>query len=659
MVEPKEVRVELMATIEKLRGVSPEEQEIAYVAIAEKYGAEAAAKARELFEVGRAELKAAEEPTKTTEVEEPIAEVEFHESDFAQEVIAPPTVEEKQRMLEGLADLRDIDPLAYAEKKKEAADWLGVNQIAVERGIKQIRDARPKKEEEQSQATRIMAIGFREGVRLWHSPNGMGHASVMVDGHWENYRIKSSAFEGWLRSEYGRTNQVKIGERWFPQAPGAQALRDAVSSLESYAQCQGEPQKVSMRVGGDLNEIWIDLGRREWNAVRVTGEGWQVVPRAGVPFVRTATMLPLPRPQRGGSIQDLRKVLNVRTEDFVLVAAWLLQALNPIGDYPFINVHGESEVGKTFMCNIILRTVDPRTTELRKLRRIEDLLISAKNNWTLGFDNFSWMSKNFADTFCMIATGISSGARALYTDDEEHTFTVRRPVIFNGIPGDLTERSDLASRTIKLEIPRITKRRTKSDLEREFESIWPGVFGALLEGLVGGLRDQGSVVVDDPARLMDFEQFAEAGCRAMGFEEWQFVETYRANRHGSMVIAAEASAVGRAAVAFLKAHRRGFRGQMQRLYEKLDMYKGDTKWSDWPRSPTKLSTELSRISKPLAAIGITCLTKVDRRSEEGGTQKDVVLEYTNPKVEKPIVIPKVEPVEPKVVPFARRSWRRL
>jgi hypothetical protein len=84
----------------------------------------------------------------------------------------------------------------------------------------------------------------------------------------------------------------------------------------------------------------------------------------------------------------------------------------------------ESEVGKTFMCNIILRTVDPRTTELRKLRRIEDLLISAKNNWTLGFDNFSWMSKNFADTFCMIATGISSGARALLSHRQARVLMV-------------------------------------------------------------------------------------------------------------------------------------------------------------------------------------------------------------------------------------------
>jgi hypothetical protein len=89
---------------------------------------------------------------------------------------------------------------------------------------------------------------------------------------------------------------------------------------------------------------------------------------------------------------------------------------------------------------------------------------------------------------------------------------------------------------------------------------------------------------------------------------------------------------------------------MQRLYNKLNNYnyKGDTFWKDWPRSPTRLSTELSRISKPLAALGVTCLTKVDRRSVEGGTQKDVVLEYT-PKVKKP--------VEVKVV--QRPSWRRI
>src|SRR6516162_6303753 len=169
------------------------------------------------------------------------------------------------------------------------------------------------------------------------------------------------------------------------------------------------------------------------------------------------------------------------------------------------------------MCNIILRTVDPRTTELRKPRKVEDLLIAARNNWTIGFDNFSWMSWEFSDTLCMIATGISSRARTLYTDDEEHTFTVRRPVIFNGIPGDLTERSDLASRTIKLEIPRIVQRRTKSDLEREFEAIWPGVLGALLDGLVGGLRDQSLLIAARNNWTIGFDNFSSMS--------WEFSDT--------------------------------------------------------------------------------------------------------------------------------------
>src|SRR5262245_27614364 len=126
---------------------------------------------------------------------------------------------------------------------------------------------------------------------------------------------------------------------------------------------------------------------------------------------------------------------------------------------------------------------------------------------------------------------------------------------------------------------------------------------------------------------MDFEQFAEAGCRAMGFAKWEFVEAYKANRHGSRVVAAEASAVGRAVIAFIKEHPEGFRGQMQHLYGRLSHYdyKGDTYWKDWPKNATRLSTELSRLAKPLAALSIRCLTKVDRR-REGGTQKDVVLE---------------------------------
>ena len=137
-------------------------------------------------------------------------------------------------------------------------------------------------------------------------------------------------------------------------------------------------------------------------------------------------------------------------------------------------------------------------------------------------------------------------------------------------------------------------------------------------------------MVEDAARLMDFERFAEAACRAMGFGEWEFVNGYRANRLGSMAASAEGSPVGRAVVAMMKASPNGFKGQMSTLYDKLEEWRGVTVAAkDWPKSANKLSKELSRLSKPLAALGITCLTNVDRRGD-GGTQHDVVIRYSAP-----------------------------
>jgi hypothetical protein len=103
----------------------------------------------------------------------------------------------------------------------------------------------------------------------------------------------------------------------------------------------------------------------------------------------------------------------------------------------------------------------------------------------------------------------------------------------------------------------------------------------------------------------------------------------------------------------------GFRGQMQHLYGRLSHYdyKGDASWKDWPKNATRLSTELSRLAKPLAALSIRCLTKVDRR-QEGGTQKDVVIEYVFKSKKKVEEQPQAKAKEVgKVV--KRPSWRRI
>jgi hypothetical protein len=541
------------------------------------------------------------------------------------EATRPPTIDEKEAAIKRMAKLWRTDPFAYAKQKDEWADKLDVTKGVIEKAVKVERD---KEESEQSQTTKLLAIGVGNDVQLWHAPDGFGYATVWINGHWENHRIDHTSFERWLRAEYGRLNVIKVGGEYIPQAVGAQALRDAIATLEGVAKFHREqrPQPL-FRVGGDRKVIWIDLGGWDWSAVKVTAEGWEVVPKADVAFLRTDQTLPLPEPKRGGSVHALQRVLNVQASQFVLAVGWLLQAWNPVGSCPLINVEGPSEAGKTSVCRMMLRGVDPTKAELRKARRPDDLLISARNNWVLGFDNMSYMTADWSDTLCMISTGISSGTRVHYTNDEEHVFSVKRPVIFNGIPTELAQRSDLASRTIKLEVLPITTRRTDEDLEEEFVKIWPGVLGGLLDGLVGAMRDRRTIVVDDPARMMDFEQFAEAGCRAMGFAKDKFVTEYALNRLGSMAMAAEASAVGRAVIEFLRMNSKGFAGQMSGLLQALQTYRGDAGYRDWPKDPTRLSTELRRLTKPLSAIGITCATGVDRRSEKGGTQHDVIVKY--------------------------------
>ena len=109
-----------------------------------------------------------------------------------------------------------------------------------------------------------------------------------------------------------------------------------------------------------------------------------------VAFVRSGITQALPEPTRGGNVQMLRGVLNVRPGDFVLAAGWLLQTLNPVGPYPLVNVCGASEMGKSTTTRNLVRTTDPNSAGLRRLsRKVEDLLIAAKNSWTIGLDNMS------------------------------------------------------------------------------------------------------------------------------------------------------------------------------------------------------------------------------------------------------------------------------
>ena len=87
--------------------------------------------------------------------------------------------------------------------------------------------------------------------------------------------------------------------------------------------------------------MYVDLGTPDWSAVEINSEDWQFVSGPPVKFARPTGMRPLPKPERNGSIDDLKSFINVGSDDdFKLLVAWIVGSLSPEGPYPILIVNG-------------------------------------------------------------------------------------------------------------------------------------------------------------------------------------------------------------------------------------------------------------------------------------------------------------------------------
>lgn len=103
------------------------------------------------------------------------------------------------------------------------------------------------------------------------------------------------------------------------KAPGAQAINDAVATIVARAVFAGREERVFLRVAGHGDAVYVDLCNEGWEAVEVTPGGWRVIADPPVKFVRNDNSAPLPRPERGGSMDDLRRFVNADDQGFKLI----------------------------------------------------------------------------------------------------------------------------------------------------------------------------------------------------------------------------------------------------------------------------------------------------------------------------------------------------
>ena len=339
---------------------------------------------------------------------------------------------------------------------------------------------------------------------LFHTPSGVAFADFITEGHRETWPIRSKRFRTWLRRCYYHATG---------SAPSAAAIRSALDLLEARAQFDSPERAVNTRVAEHAGRLYLDLADEHWRAVAIGPDGWRVLGCPPVRFRRALGMLPLPVPERGGSIEALQSFLNLSNQnDFVLVVAWLLAALRSSGPYPLLAISGEQGSAKTVLSKLLRALVDPNVAPVRALPREErELMIAANNGHLLAFDNLSGLPAWLSDALCRLASGGSFAVRQLYTDDEEVLFKAARPTLLNGIE-DIIGRSDLADRAILLTLGSIgeEQRRSETELWREFELARPAILGALLDAAAHGLRAVGSVHLGRLPRMADFALWATA-----------------------------------------------------------------------------------------------------------------------------------------------------
>jgi hypothetical protein len=448
-----------------------------------------------------------------------------------------------------------------------------------------------------SAADRLIGLVLESPIELFHDPDQHGWASIRVDGHWENHPIRSRPFQLFLLRTFYRETGL---------SPGAQAIHAAQELLEAKALFDGLESIIHLRVASHHGKLYLDLCDRAWRAVEIDTEGWRIVDRPPPRFHRTRGSQPLPAPERGGVLDELRCFLNVDEQGWILIRAFLIAALRPGVPCPILVAKGEQGAGKTTACRIISALVDPRTGALRGVpREVRDLIAAARNSWILSFDNLSRLPEELADAACRLATGGGFGGRQLYSDHDQAIFDATRPLVFNAIPDLGAARPDFLDRAVIVEFFDIAAdtRRNEAEFWREFELTRPRILGALLDVVVAGLRKLPYVSLEQLPRMADFAIWVSACEEGLGMKAGEALSAYYSNRAEAHNLALESSLLFEP---IFKLACEGFSGTVAELHSRLNCTTGENvrRSVRWPKAPNALSGALRRMAANLRAAGI-------------------------------------------------------
>jgi len=436
----------------------------------------------------------------------------------------------------------------------------------------------------------------------------MTFARLLMGGHLETHRITGKAFKRWLQHEFFFEEHT---------VPGGDALSGAIGVLESIALFEGDEYPLEVRVARHDGAIWYDLGDSSWRAVRIDGDGWSIVDLPPPLFRRFSHQAAQVEPiASAGNVDQLFEFLNVRSEDRLLLKAWLVTAFVPDIPHPIPDFHGEKGAGKTIGQRVLRKLIDPSATETLSLHSdVAEVVQQLSHHYCPVYDNLDSLSPRMSDLLCRAITGEGFTKRELYSDDDDIVYSYRRVILMNGV-NVTPQRSDLLDRSILIGLERISpdQRRDEQEFWTTFESIRPYLLGGIFDLLSQAMALHDQLELPRLQRMADFTRWGAAVSEAMGEGTTAFLDAYVHNQGVQTLEAVEGDIVG-AAVLALMGGSNEWMGTATELLEALESSgaearlfrrnsNGKVDARGWPGAPHILSRRLRAILSNLADLGL-------------------------------------------------------
>lgn len=395
----------------------------------------------------------------------------------------------------------------------------------------------------------------------------------------------------------------------------ARELKEVNEALKAYAETELKPVDVYLRTAPYQNGIEIDLGDEGHTVIRITpGKVELITYGSETLFYRSNVTLPFVKPAKKGDHKKLKRYLkNIKPELQVLLIGWISYTLaHPkisTNNFVILALIGGQGTGKSFLCKLIARLIDPSQVGLQIMpKNTTDLVVAAQNAQVLFYDNIRQISEVMSDAFCVCATGGSLVKRMLYTDSDQSISILHAALVLNGI-FDFINQSDLAQRTLTIHLLDMDEsdRLSERDLEEQLEQDMPEILQGLFELIAEVFKRLPDAKVIHPERMIDFSRWLSAMETIDGAPGGVYQEVYSECLKEAQLNSLLENSLAAAIYQFADRLEKYWNGRPSELLHELNNGAAySTQRSvDWPKSPASLTKRLKPLTAALKSQGVS------------------------------------------------------